>query len=490
MLRSDTSIRKKIVLAFILNFVFIGLIAVITIFNLVRIERRLDFNAVISRFLDATLELRRFEKNFFLYRNKVDFTEAVLYISTIETIIRKHRNDFDGSSRIKDWTVNIFKKNRIPTGSSESVSNHILRLAHEYRKLINKAFTAQSDFKRLEEEIRRKGRELTETAEKHAQTERAGIQEMFSATRKNLVILVVFFIIGISLIGKLISSIAIRPLKELEMSMRRISSGNFEMLSLQSKNDEIVSINRAFNKMMKELFAQKDIIRSEKLTSLGTMLAGIAHEINNPLSNISTSAEILFEEFDNLDPEYRKELIDQVVRETDRAKDIVRSVLEYTRDREFRKSEVKLLNLVSETMRFVRSDMPPHITLTVDIPEGLIVNVDKQKIQHALLNLIKNSIDAIPDKNSEEKITIKAEEYNNREVKIMITDTGVGIPEATIERIFDPFFTTKDIGKGTGLGLFVSHYIIEQHNGTISVSSRPGKGTTFTIILPAKGREQ
>ncbi|HDH00880.1 MAG TPA: GHKL domain-containing protein, partial [Nitrospirae bacterium] len=213
-------------------------------------------------------------------------------------------------------------------------------------------------------------------------------------------------------------------------------------------------------------------------------------EINNPLSNISTSAEILFEEFDNLDPEYRKELIDQVVRETDRAKDIVRSVLEYTRDREFRKSEVKLLNLVSETMRFVRSDMPPHITLTVDIPEGLIVNVDKQKIQHALLNLIKNSIDAIPDKNREEKITIKAEEHNNREVKIMITDTGVGIPEATIERIFDPFFTTKDIGKGTGLGLFVSHYIIEQHNGTISVSSRPGKGTTFTIILPAKGREQ
>jgi two-component system NtrC family sensor kinase len=484
--RLYTSIRKKIVLAFILNFFFISSIAIITIFNLVSIERRLDFNAIISEFLDSTLELRRFEKNYFLYRNNTDFNEAMSYVTAIETTIKNHKKDFDKSSLVHYGAANHFGENKM-LSKTGAVSERILNLTSDYRRLLKKARGTHSDFERLEEQIREKGRELTETAEKLDEAERTMIQDMFSATRRHLIVFGALFIIGISLIGKLISTIAIKPLQELETSMTRISSGNFEMLSLSSKSDEIISINKAFNRMMKELFTHRDIIRAEKLTSLGTMLAGIAHEINNPLSNISTSAEILSEEINTIDTEFIKELINQIVKETDRARDIVRSVLEFTRDREFRKKEENLLNLVSETMRFVRSDIPSYITLTIDIPETLTVRVDKQTIQHAILNLIKNSIDAIPDRGAEERIIIRAEDNEQNGIRIHITDTGMGIPETIIERIFDPFYSTKDIGRGTGLGLFITYNIIEQHGGTLHVRSKLGEGSTFTITLPSKG---
>ncbi|HDO35737.1 MAG TPA: HAMP domain-containing histidine kinase, partial [Nitrospirae bacterium] len=132
----------------------------------------------------------------------------------------------------------------------------------------------------------------------------------------------------------------------------------------------------------------------------------------------------------------------------------------------------------------------PHITINIDIPTGLTVYVDKQKFQHALLNLLKNAMDAIPDEGREGRITIAARGEADSEVEIKITDTGTGIPEKIIDRIFDPFFTTKDVGKGTGLGLFVTHNIIEQHGGSISVGSRVGEGTVFTIKLPAQGGER
>ena len=280
-----------------------------------------------------------------------------------------------------------------------------------------------------------------------------------------------------------------RSLRELESSMRKIASGKFEMLSLDFEDKEIVSLNKAFNRMINEIFSQRDIIRSEKLTSLGTMLAGIAHEINNPLSNISTSAQILSEEIDSSDDrEFKEELIEQIVQETDRARDIVKSVLEFTRDRDFKKEEVNLLNALRETMRFVRTDMPTYITIAIDIPEELMIFADKQKLQHVFLNLLRNSVDAIPDKGEEGKIIITARENKDKkEVEIRFSDTGMGIPEPVINKIFDPFFTTKDVGKGTGLGLYVTHEIIKQHDGTIDVKSQPDAGTTFIIKLPLKG---
>ena len=487
-LQGKSSIRQKIRLIYAGGFLFLLLMVALIFVNLIHIEKRVVFYDVISRFLETTLEIRRFEKNFFLYRRKEDFDEAMGYIRDAEALIQQYRHEFDSPAfSFFDRMLGLFGKAEARTDVSGRTSGELLALLGEYRGLLERDFQAPSPSKSLEEAIRLKGRALTDIAEDMVRAENVKIQGMLAGMRKGLVAFASLFFVGSVLIARLISQWAIKPLKELENTMTKIASGRFERLSAGSKHAEIVSLNRAFNRMIQELFAQRDIIRSEKLTSLGTMLAGIAHEINNPLSNISTSAQILAEEMKDTKDGFQRELIEQVIRETDRARDIVRSVLEFTRDKDFKKEEVHLLSALRETLRFIRTDMPTHITIAMDVPDGLTLLADKQKLQHVFLNLFRNAIDAIPDDGLEGKIVVEARRKGEREVEIRFSDTGQGIPRDILDRIFDPFFTTKDVGRGTGLGLYVTHEIIRQHGGTIDVTSQPGAGTTFTIKLPLQG---
>ncbi len=476
MFYKKSSLRKKIITGYIAGLLIILVFATFIFMNLIFLEERIKFFTVITRFVDTVLEIRRYEKNYFLYRKEDDFKKVKQYIDNAIHLLKNNRERFD-SIQLSD---NIVSGEEIKT--SEIATQMLLR----YRMLIQSTRGKEDLFIRLQEEIRESGHALTELAEYLAKSERRVINRTIVSTQRSLIISVVIFFAGTVAIALLVSTIVIKPLKELEVSMDNIASGKFEMLPISSEDKEILSLKNAFERMIKEIFSQRDIIRSEKLTSLGTMLAGIAHEINNPLSNISTSAEILSEELEDGDINFKRELVEQIINETDRARDIVRSVLEYTRDREFKKDNINLSGLISETMRFIKSDIPPHITLVIDVPDDLYVQVDKQKFQHALLNIIKNSLDAMSDKSREGKLTIRANQTDSKWVNIEISDTGVGIPEEMIQKIFDPFFTTKEVGKGTGLGLFVTHNIIEQHQGTVSVKSYPGEGTTFIIKLPVE----
>jgi signal transduction histidine kinase len=203
------------------------------------------------------------------------------------------------------------------------------------------------------------------------------------------------------------------------------------------------------------------------------------------------------------------ELTAQINEQTDRARNIVRSLLDFSRDREFKKESLSLKRIFEETIQFVRGQVPTRIAITLDVPGDIVIFADKQRIQQALLNLIKNALEAIASDGG--SVAIKAEKrhamddvedekigiYNYLKyrgkctldqdtVDIEIRDTGSGIPLDVITKIFDPFFTTKDVGKGSGLGLFIVHEIIEEHDGCIAVDSEPGKGTTFLIRLPVK----
>jgi signal transduction histidine kinase len=272
--------------------------------------------------------------------------------------------------------------------------------------------------------------------------------------------------------------------------------------------------------MLHELeLRQRHLVQSEKLASLGTLLSGVAHELNNPLSNISSSCQILMEELKQahgsrangqekgkaassslpLDPVFLNELLSQIDEQTDRARNIVRSLLEFSRDKEFEKEHLPLKQLIKETIRFVRGQLPMKVEIEIDIPDDITIFADKQRIQQAFLNLIKNAVEAI---NADGKISILAHKVISAEKKeeetktecqiegdsidIKISDTGSGIPSEVLSKIFDPFFTTKDVGKGSGLGLFIVHEIIEEHDGCIAVDSGIEKGTTFLIRLPVK----
>jgi two-component system NtrC family sensor kinase len=236
---------------------------------------------------------------------------------------------------------------------------------------------------------------------------------------------------------------------------------------------------------------QKQLVQSEKLASLGTLLSGVAHELNNPLSNVSSSAQILGEDLDELEKDFKRDLINQILEQSDRARDIVRTLLEFSRISDFAWQELSLKTLVEKTITLLRGQISSDVAINLDIPEDLNITVDKQRMQQVFLNLIKNALDVIGP-NGQIWISCREiikKEKDRREVEILIEDNGPGIPAEIRDKIFDPFFTTKDVGHGSGLGLFIVHDIIEMHGGSIRVESRPGQGTTFILWLPDRQAE-
>ena len=501
------SIRQKITLGYYAILAMIIGLSVFTFLELRYLEKKIMVGEAISEFFDTSLEIRRFEKNYFLYEQQSDYDENIQYVSRARDIIDSNLTGFNA------------------VASSEQIAD-IQDSLTKYKDLMDQfAKTDRQDTVRRDlfaARIRTSGKNIITIAEKISKTERKNLQQILSSSRHILLVSIVFLSLAAIAIGQILSRMVVKPLKSLEKSMGVIAEGTFERIAIDSKDREIVSLMNAFNKMLKELeLHERHLIQSEKLASLGTLLSGVAHELNNPLSNISSSNQILMEELREalekqsprpwpMDPDLTKELISQINEQTDRARNIVRSLLDFSRDREFKKESLSLKNLFNETIQFVKGQVPTNIGISVSIPEDIVIFADKQRIQQAFLNLIKNAIDAIAP--NEGTIVIRADKrlamddiedenkigiYNYLKyrgkctldqdtVDIEIQDSGSGIPLDIISKIFDPFFTTKDVGKGSGLGLFIVHEIIEEHDGCIAVDSQPGKGTRFLMRLPLK----
>ncbi len=501
------SIRQKITLGYYAIVAMIIGLSVFTFLELRYLEKKIMFGEAISEFFDTSLEIRRFEKNYFLYGQQSDYDENIRYVSRARDIV---------NSNIRGFTA---------VASSEQIAD-VQESLTKYRDLMDQyAKSGGRDTVRknvFAAKIRTSGKNIITLAEQISKTERKNLQRILSSARDVLLISIVLLSLAAIAIGQVLSRMVVKPLKSLEKSMGVIAEGAFERIAIDSKDREIVSLMNAFNKMLKQLeLHERHLIQSEKLASLGTLLSGVAHELNNPLSNISSSNQILMEELREalekrsprpwpVDPDLTKELISQINEQTDRARNIVRSLLDFSRDREFKKESLSLRNLFAETIQFVKGQVPTNVEITVSIPEDIVIFADKQRIQQAFLNLIKNAIDAIAP--NEGTIVVKADKrhamddlddekkigiYNYLKyrgkctldqdtVDIEIKDSGSGIPLDIVSKIFDPFFSTKDVGKGSGLGLFIVHEIIEEHDGCIAVDSQPGKGTRFLIRLPLK----
>ncbi len=507
------SIRQKITLGYYAIVAMIIGLTVFTFLELRYIEKKIIFGEAISEFFDTTLEIRRFEKNFFLYEQRSDYLENVKYASQAQDIIDNNIRGFATvatSDQISTLQVNLKQYKEL-----------MERYAAMDKRNAAKQHPSSSEGRlMIEGKIRASGKNIITIAEEISKTERRSLQMLLNNSQRILIFSIMILSVTVIAIGQVLSRMVVKPLKSLEESMGIIAEGKFEQVAIDSKDREIVSLTKAFNKMLKELeLHERHLIQSEKLASLGTLLSGVAHELNNPLSNISSSNQILMEEFKEarakhpagwpLDPSFSLELIAQINDQTDRARNIVRSLLDFSRDREFKKEKLSLRNIFEETIQFVKGQVPTQIGITLAIADDIMIVADKQRIQQSFLNLIKNGIDAIGS--GEGAITIKAEKhrviddiedekigiYNYLKyrgkctieedtVDIEIRDSGTGIPLDILPKIFDPFFTTKDVGKGSGLGLFIVHEIIEEHDGCIAVDSEPGKGTTFLIRLPVK----
>jgi signal transduction histidine kinase len=506
MFKYRSSIRQKIILGYYtIVAVTIGL-SLFAFFELRFIEKKVIFGDVISEFFDTTLEIRRFEKNFFLYGQQSDYLENIQYIEKAEGLLENNTRGFESvadSQQIAKLKENL-----------RTYKGLIDLYALGKSKEVSKENAMDDPIQRiiLEKKLRTVGKDIITVAEGISKTERTYIQSLLNNSQKIIIFSIISLIFMAIIIGRVLSRMVVKPLEMLEESMGVIAEGKFERVSINSHDREILSLANAFNTMLKELeLRQRHIVQSEKLASLGTLLSGVAHELNNPLSNISSSCQILMEEIDDADIVYKKELLSQIDEQTDRARNIVRSLLEFSREKAFKRELLQLRSLFEETIGFVKGQVPANIAITLDIPVEIALYADKQRIQQAFLNLVKNAIDAMGDNgdisikasshNATDKAGEEAEIYNYLKyhgkctleedtVDIMIKDNGPGIPQEILSKIFDPFFSTKDVGKGSGLGLFIVHEIIEEHDGCIAVDSKMNEGTTFLIRLPLHKTER
>jgi two-component system NtrC family sensor kinase len=256
---------------------------------------------------------------------------------------------------------------------------------------------------------------------------------------------------------------------------------NVSITPLVSKSAERIGRLLLFDDVTQRERMEEQMSQTEKLTSLGLLAAGVAHEVNTPLAVISNYIQMLAKQMPDGDP--RQSIIEKIVKQTFRASEIVNNLLNFSRtgapeavDIDVNRVVEETLSLVSHPLKTSQIQVVKHLGETLPAVRG-----SANKLQQVFLNLFLNARDAMPGGGLLEVRTAA----HNGSVEIEVVDTGAGIPREHIHRIFDPFFTTKASGRGTGLGLSVSYGIIKEHSGKIDVRSTPGKGTSFHVEFPA-----
>jgi two-component system NtrC family sensor kinase len=237
--------------------------------------------------------------------------------------------------------------------------------------------------------------------------------------------------------------------------------------------------------------SETKLLQSEKQASIGKLAGGVAHEINNPLTGVVTFTHMLLKRKDL--PEDARSDLETIAQETERVRKIVKGLLDFSHQTELDREPTDINRLIRHTISLVENQaLIKGVTLAFEHADGMpIITVDRNQIQSVFLNIIINALDATDTGGSitistATKMKMSAGKAGEKGIEIAITDTGSGIPPEIMDKLFDPFFTTKEVGQGTGLGLSVSHGIVERHGGTIMVQSKLQSGSTFHVWLPAE----
>jgi len=485
-----TSLRGKITSAYVALVAGTVMLAVIAFLDLLFLERQVTEGEVVSDLKDAVLEMRREEKNLFLYKDSQALTRADEYAVSSLNIMRRYKASLGEIMRRSDSSIMI-----------ENLDS--------YRSKLGNLESASVDERQpLEDEIRTLGHQIYLSVESLSKQERRMLEAAVQESQWFLLIFLLIIGLAIYVVGRQLKDVVVTPLKQLESRLLLIARGHFNHLEPPSLDREFLTFTDAFNRMLKELnIRQKRMLQSEKLASLGILASGVAHELNNPLSNISSSCQLLMEELAEADPVQLNTWLKQIDSETERGRNIVRTLLDFGSQRVFQKNRIKLLDLIGEIQTIMGKTLRQYSAeLTVNIPADLMLEVDKQRIQQLFINLIQNALHAagegvhvcinamacepgvsmIPD-GAEVAGNLKCiTDYNGQFTKILIVDDGPGIPAERLSKVFDPFFTTSEPGQGVGLGLFIVQEIVREHDGCLAIASRPGKGTQVIVLLPGE----
>jgi signal transduction histidine kinase len=452
---------------FSLLVIVIGSFGAVSYRYLREVEQKQRFVEAADDLRSSILEARRYEKNFLLYGSGEDLDENRRFTRLGMDLAEKTIPE------IKDLQ-GVFLLNEIKSELGG------------YQQLMDRIAPgggASSGLPLVEEQFRERGKALVDLSQSLVSFERLRIIQIVQSLKTQLLISLGMIILAGGLLLPVIFKKIIRPLRDIEITTHRIAQGDFRPIAVPDTRDETQRVVEGFNRMICELEKRQDqLVQAKKLSSLGTFTSGIAHQLNNPLNNISTSCQILIEEFDKAEPMFSHRMLGNIEHEVRRARDIVRALLEFARAREFCLVPTPLLQVVDRSVKLISSQVPPGIEILLDIPGELSLDLDAQRMQQVFLNLLENAIHAIEPPG---QISIKARvDPDRKQVLITVEDTGKGIPEADLGRIFDPFFTTKEVGLGTGLGLSIVFGIVQKHQGSISVESKEKQGASFKIRFP------
>jgi two-component system NtrC family sensor kinase len=462
------SIRGRIIQGFLIGFLFMSLITMIHYLVVFRIHERLDVMETADELLNTILEMRRYEKNYFLY---------------------KERESYKANSRYTTEALTIFRDNAgkiIRTIGTEQY-NALLRDLHKYQSLMkqigDEPFSA-SRHADTESEIRKEGEKMVEVAAGIVSRQRLKT----TGTLRHAQYTPLFFLAALAALAAYMIHLGakkiVAPLNHLEQITKKLAKGDYSTLYIDcDPADEICHLITTFNNMVNELRQrQEEVLQSRKMAAIGTFTSGIAHELNNPINNIFLCVESYIRDYGTLSGAERIELLNDIYEQADRAAAIVRNLLEFSRPEKAALQRVSIEEIITSTVKLVKNQFAlSGIKVDMAIPSDLPrVYGERNSLKQVFVNLFVNSAQAMHEGG---KLTIEAKDKGDF-IQIVVADTGPGIPPENLPRIFDPFFSTKEVGHGTGLGLSVTYGIIKKYRGDIQVSSTPGAGTTFTICLP------
>lgn len=447
-----------------------GCIALLSFANIHKLQQEVTVVERVDDLRDLILEIRYNAKSFFLYHDRA--------------MLQKNKANVARAASILD------ELSAQQSRSGHAVHEIAIRQGlADYAALLDRLDAASGAVSAREPDglaLRGTGQRLLDHARAIAALERQNALVIHQRLHTILIlVLAAVVLVGLVLVIFVFRRV-LGPLQQVREATQEIAQGTFAPRPAPRGPDEIRQVFEALNTMEKELRKrQVQLVQAQKLSSIGTLASGIAHQLNNPLNNISTSAQIVSEDSGEKSALAEK-MMRNITQETLRARNIVKGLLDFSRPRGFSLAPGPLAPVLQGAARLAAGQIGPNITVTLNVPEDLILHMDGQRLQEAFINLLLNASQAIGRRQGRIEVTATDK---TEQVLITMADTGDGMSEKTLQRLFDPFFSTKPVGRGTGLGLSIVYGIIEEHGGSIRVESRPGSGSVFFIQLPKQPEE-
>ena len=409
-----------------------------------------------------------------LFNNDFSFVDNLKNVGKIDTA-----TVFLGDLRVSTNVLDQNGKRAVGTRVSQTVYDHVLTQGQEY---LGRVFVVDAWYIGRYEPLRNhQGNVIGMLYVGVREAVFKSLVDAFNWTTA-LVALVCMLVAGV--IAFPLASLITHPIVELAEANRRLAQGDMSVRVEPYGRGEISSLGRSFNYMAETLRAtENELLHKENLASMGQLAAGVAHELNNPLSTILLYSDVMYK--DAPEGDQRREDLKMIMDEAQRCKIIVANLLNFARQQEILAQETDLEALVNEVIIKVnhrhRFDKVQIIReFSPDLPH---IQADPAQLQQVFINLLNNAADAMESGGT---IKISAARLDEKMVEIRVADTGSGIPPENLDKLFTPFFTTKPAGKGTGLGLSIVYGIIKMHYGQIHAQSQIGQGTTIVITLPVR----